>query len=117
MIRIKTGGIYLIKHTSGYFYIGLTTDFSTRWGGHLTQLIIGTHHSDKFQSLFRKTKIEEWSFHILKHLSKTEVRQSTKLKGKELEKIYNTMLKDLEKEYMGMYDKEMSLNTQNKWFK
>ena len=117
MIKIKCGGIYLLTHKSGYFYVGKSNSIYDRWSSHYTGLKLRTHHCDKLQELFNNSKIEDWTFKVLFHLEKTHLRNESKLKGKELDKLYNKILGQLEKQFMSKYSREFALNTQNKEFK
>ena len=110
MYKRKLAGIYIIEHTSGHFYIGKSVSIYDRWSSHYTQLKQGIHHSKDFQDLWIKSDITEWSFRILYQLSKTYVKGYSKLKGKELDKLFNKLLLTKEKEYMKMYSINFCLN-------
>lgn len=116
MYKIKLSGIYIIEHIEGYYYIGMSSDFFNRLQGHYTQLKQGNHHSPKFQELFNKSKLEDWTFKILEYISITEYKSSTNEKGKKLKDNFNKLLRKKEKEWMKKYSINWCLNKDNKHF-
>ena len=116
--KIKLGGIYIIQHTSGSFYIGKSVDIlSNRWSTHYSQLVMGNHHSPELQNCFDNSKIENFTFQILEYVSKTYVREQSGLRGKALDKLYNRILLTIEKNWMNRYDIKDALNKDKKNFK
>lgn len=100
----------MIEHKSGYYYIGKSVDWFNRLAAHYTQLKMNKHHAKDLQKLWNESDIVDWNFKILEQVSKTYVREYSKLKGKELDKLYNRILLDKEKEYMKMYSINFCLN-------
>jgi hypothetical protein len=115
--KITIGGIYKIEHISGYYYIGKSVDCFGRWGQHYSDMKMCKHHSPAVQSLFNRTNITEWTFNILAYLSKTRVKEMSKLKGKSLDILYNRILLQMEKEEMAKYSINFALNKINKHYK
>jgi predicted GIY-YIG superfamily endonuclease len=115
-MKIKLAGIYKIEHKSGYYYIGKSVDLFGRWASHATQLTLKTHHSPKFQELWNSSDPSEWTFSILERVSKTEVKKSVNLKGKEFELFFRKVLGEYEKEWMRKYSINFALNSDNKHF-
>lgn len=115
-MKRKLAGIYLIKHTSGFFYLGYSINIFERWNSHYTTIKIGTHSSPDFMNLWNSTVPSEWSFHILDTLSLTEFRKAHQVKGKQLDSLFRRTLLKKEKEWMSLYSKNLSLNKNNKYF-
>lgn len=115
--KIKLAAIYKIEHNSGYYYIGMSVDVFSRWSNHYIDLKLSKHSSKDFEKLFKETKIEDWSFSILEYVSLTDHRLKTKLKGKELEKSFRSLLLSREKFWMSQYSVNFCLNKNRKNFK
>jgi predicted GIY-YIG superfamily endonuclease len=115
--KITCGGIYLIQHNSGYYYLGMSVNVFERWNSHYSQIRILKHSSPKFMKLWNATKPNEWTFRILHHLSKTDFKSITGFKGKELDSKYRKELLMLEKSYMKLYSKTYALNKNDSYFK
>lgn len=111
MFKIKLGGIYSIQHKpSGKLYIGSSVNFTQRWASHITLLVMNKHHSPELQQLWNGGSPEDFTFEIIKYVSKTTLKKESGLKGMEFEKYYKRYLLDIEKEVMGCYDVKMCLN-------
>lgn len=110
-------GVYIITHTSGYFYIGSSVNITNRWSAHIDSLIKNTHHSQKFQSLFNQSDITQWTFQIVTKVSKTALKQATGLKGKALDAALKKEVLKEERLIMSKHNKQYSLNTDIKYFK
>jgi hypothetical protein len=115
MYKIKLAGIYIIE-VGEYYYIGKSVDIFSRWSSHYTSLKMGTHSSKLLQDFFNREGILKFNFRILENISKTKYKQSTTLKGAELEKQFNRYLLIKEKEWMSKYSINMCLNQNNKNF-
>lgn len=115
MFKIKVSGVYKIEHKSGYYYIGQSVDIGNRWNSHITDLYLKRHSSTLFQELWNKTDICDWSFNVIKVVSKTELKKL--FKGKEFEKQLRKQLLLEEKEIMSQYFKKNALNKQNRYFR
>jgi len=117
MFKVKVSGIYKIEHKSGYYYIGQSVDIGNRWNSHITDLYLKKHSSVKFQELWNKTDICDWQFKVERIVSKTNLKATLNLKGKEFEKQLRKQLLKEEKEIMSNYFKENALNKQNRYFR
>ena len=83
----------------------MSINIFNRWQGHYTQ-IKTNKHSDKFIEDVNTHGITSFSFEILQYVSITEFRETTKLKGKQLENSFRSYLLKLERSTM----KEYSIN-------
>lgn len=117
VLKVKITGIYKIQHINGYYYIGQSVSIIDRWSQHITDLYLAKHSSPLFQQLWDKSTITDWNFSILKHISKTELKSKSKLKGKAFEALLRKELLKKEKEIMALFNKDKALNKQNKHFK
>ena len=109
-------GIYKIEHVSGYYYIGMSVDIFSRWSSHYTSIKMKSHSSTALMELWNSTNDTDWSFTILEHISLTDYKKETNLKGKSLENSFRKLLLDKEKEHMKLYSINFSLNKSNKHF-
>lgn len=116
MFRIKCAGIYKIQ-VGEYYYVGMSVDIFSRWTSHYTLLKMNKHHSIRLQELFNKSSMSDITFSILEYVSLTDYKRDTKLKGKGLEQAFNRYLLMKEKEWMGRFSINYSLNKDNKNFK
>lgn len=122
--KIKLAGIYKISHSSGYYYIGQSSDIFQRWGGHYTDIILRTHSSTALSKLFISTRPEEWTFQILETVSRTEFKkgikqdpeQQLKMCEKSIDYLFRKELLRIEKEWMQKFSKKFALNKDNKHF-
>jgi hypothetical protein len=117
MIKIKLCGIYKIEHISGYYYLGLSKSILDRWQSHYTDIKISKHSSTELQNLFKSTRIEDWTFSILEHISVSDLKKEIGLKGLEFDKYLRRHLLNREKWWMSQYSVNFSLNKNNKNFK
>lgn len=106
----------MILHKSGYYYIGQSVDIFNRWSSHYTDLVMNKHHSPQLQKLFNESLPQSFEFHILKYISKTDIKNKSGYKGAELEKEYKRILLIEEKNYMRNYSINFSLNKDKKNF-
>ena len=97
MMRQKHPGIYRITHTStGKYYIGKSTDVTTRWKSHLTDLLFKRHGNEEMQQLFSETHYTDFTFQILKLCKLKEVVQLEKeMIRLEVEKLESQFLSHL----------------------
>lgn len=117
MFKIKLCGIYKITHIkSGEYYIGMSVDIFSRFQGHYTLLKQGRHSSIKLQKLFNQSKINDFRFEIISIISKTDVKDKFKMKGKQLDSLLRKILLQEEKNMMQQYSKTYALNQNDKWF-
>lgn len=115
-MKIPIGGIYMIRHAAGKYYIGMSKDIFRRWDSHYINVKIQKHSSIEFQELWNSTNPNEWTFQILEHLSLTDLRSTSKMVGVQLGLAYRTWLLDKEKEWMAKYPVEFCLNKDKKHF-
>jgi hypothetical protein len=117
MYKIKIAGIYKIEHSSGFYYIGKSSDIFGRWGSHYTSIKMKKHSSPAFMLLWNTTEPIEWTFTILEYHSITEFKiEHPDLKGTELKKQFNRHQLAREKFIMKQYSINYSLNKDNKHF-
>lgn len=55
-------GVYIFRHTTGYFYIGSTGNFEKRRGEHLGLFRNGNHHVKIIQNVFKSDTEITWEF-------------------------------------------------------
>ena len=115
MLKIKVGGVYKIS-IGDKFYIGYSISIFDRWSNHMKDLYLGKHHSVDMQKAFKDGFIEDFKFEVLEHVSKSDFKKQSGLKGKIFEAQYRKMLIVKEKEWMGKFNKSNALNTDNKHF-
>ena len=116
--RIKVSGIYKITHkVTGEYYVGQSREILERWSSHYNDLKMNKHSSPKFQELFNRSSMTDWTFEIIKVISKTEIRMETGLKGKNLEACIRKILLAEEKNCMNELSITYSLNKINKHFR
>ena len=115
MYKIKIAGIYKIS-IGDYYYIGKSVSIAERWATHLTQLVMGTHHSPELQERYIREGLTSFRFEILETVSLSLYRKQTTLKGKELEKSFNRLLLDKEKDWMKQHSINFCLNKDKKYF-
>jgi hypothetical protein len=113
--KVKLAAIYKIS-VGEYYYIGKSVDFCSRWSSHLTQLVMGTHHSPELQELYNTKGLTSFRFEVLEIVSLSLYKNQTSLKGKELEKSFNRLLLDKEKSWMRLYSINYCLNKDKKYF-
>ena len=85
----------------------MSRDIFSRWQSHYTSLIIGKHSSHELQDLFNNIQITGLRFMVLFKIKTT---------GKKKVEIARE-LRDKEKEIMGMFSQDNSLNKMKKYFK
>jgi predicted GIY-YIG superfamily endonuclease len=117
MFKIKCAGIYKIENIkTGYYYIGLSVDIFARWGSHYTGIKSKTHSSTALSEHWSQTDAQDWSFSILEHISLSEYKRLSQLKGKALENSFRKHLIKKEREWMKMHSVNLALNKDNKYF-
>lgn len=117
MYKIKLASIYLISHSSGYYYLGMSTDTFSRWSNHYNDLCMNKHSSVLFNKLWNETKPEEWNWQVLEYVSLTKFKSTHILKGKLLTTGFRRHLLSREKYYMNNFSINLALNKDNKHFK
>jgi len=115
MFKIKLGAIYIIE-IGEYYYIGKSKDVFSRWSSHYTSLVMKKHSSPLLQEKFNELGPTSLTFRVLEYISITEYKKVSNMKGKELEKNYNRLLLMREKEWMGKFSVNFSLNKNNRYF-
>lgn len=115
-MKRKLAGIYLIKHRSGFLYVGMSVSIFERWQSHYTSIKIKKHSSPDFMNLWNATHPSEWTFIILDTLSLTEFRKEHQVKGKAADSLFRKELLKIEREWMSLYSKNIALNADNKHF-
>lgn len=115
MLRAKVGGIYKIT-VGEFYYIGMSIDIFCRFGSHITDLYMNKHSSPKLQQIFLEKPLSDFKFEILETVSKTKMKEDTRLKGKAFETHYRKILLKKEKEWMSKYSIHFSLNANNRHF-
>lgn len=104
----------MIKHLSGFYYIGMSNDIFSRWSSHYSSMKTGSHSSTKFQFLFLGSDITEWSFTVLESHSFTKWKKENGTK--DATKLFRRFLLDREKVVMSNYFVDYALNKDNKHF-
>lgn len=115
MYNIKLGGIYIIE-IGDYYYIGKSTNVFSRWNSHYTSLVMNKHSSTLLQEKYNELGPLCLTFRVLEYISITEHKKVSNMKGKSLEKSYNRLLLDKEKEWMKKYSVNFCLNKNNRYF-
>lgn len=108
--KIKLAGIYKIE-IGEYYYIGMSVDIFSRWSSHWTDYRTGNH-----VSLKTSIPVEEWKFSVLEKISLTDFKNSSGLKGKQLEDGFRNLLLKKEKEWMGKFSRNFALNKNSRYF-
>jgi hypothetical protein len=115
MIQARIAGIYRIS-VGDYFYLGKSINIFSRWHSHTTSLIMNKHHSPEMQQRYNTEGLTSFRFEILETVSLSLYRKETLLKGKELEKAFNRLLLDKEKDWMNRHSINFCLNKDKKHF-
>lgn len=113
--KIKCAGVYVIE-VGNFYYIGKSVSIFDRFNTHYSNLMKGVHHSKKLQNAFNQVGITKLKFRVLETFNITDLKAVTQLKGKELEKAFDKLLLEKEKEWMKKYSVKLALNSDNKFF-
>jgi predicted GIY-YIG superfamily endonuclease len=114
--KIKVAGVYKILHKNGSYYIGSSINITNRWASHINDLTKKLHHSLKFQDLWDISNVTDWTFQIVSKVSKTALKQHSKLKGKALDNLLRKEVLKEERLVMKNHKKLLALNTDVKHF-
>lgn len=64
----KLPGVYkigVVVDGVEYVYVGQSTSIGDRWGGHLADLVAGTHHAPRLQAAWDKIGPDGFTFRVL----------------------------------------------------
>lgn len=115
--KIKLSGIYIIENSiTNKYYIGKSLSVFERWQSHYTLLKQNKHHSPELQEEVNRYGIQVFTFRILEYVSKTDFKTLYKVKGKVLDKLFNTFLLQKERDWMRKYSINQCLNKDKKYF-
>lgn len=115
MRKVKISGIYKIS-IGDYYYVGKSVSMFERWCNHITLLVMGKHHSPELQETFNRDGLTPFKFEILEVVSLSVFKKESGLKGKVLEKEFNRLLLNKEKEWMSLHSINFCLNKDKKYF-
>lgn len=115
--KTRLAGIYIIVNTAtNKYYIGKSVCIFERWQSHYSLLKQNKHHSPELQLEFNEYGIVNFEFKVLEYISKTDFKTLYKVKGKVLDKLFNTYLLQRERDCMKKYSVNQCLNSDKKYF-